>query len=291
MSVATKPPRTISRKPARAASRANPALPPGLLLSEVDAGLPFKVLIHDLNDTGKPAAKHTAADAAGWFDRARGFRSLRVKAGKFTKIKLKRAAPAVVLSPRESRMVSFVIPPEHRHLEPSLIKAFKLFSSVIWTDAPRVQQEKLHRMCQLLIEDIALPGTAITEATMRANAIRHLMEQGQWLKAADIAKLGRYSGSNPAAPASRWKKEGKVFAVDFKDQDLFAAYQFSDAMKPRPVIARVLAEFTNKRDPWKIAAWFASVNSWLGGKRPQDCLDDADAVIAAARQEIAGFDG
>jgi hypothetical protein len=126
---------------------------------------------------------------------------------------------------------------------------------------------------------------------MRADAIRHLLEKGKWLKAADIANLGGYSGSNPAAPANRWKKEGKVFAVNFRDQDLFAAYQFSDAMTPRPVIAKVLSIFKDKRDPWKIAAWFASVNSWLGGKRPQDCLDNPDAVIAAATQEISGFDG
>ena len=62
-------------------------------------------------------------------------------------------------------------------------------------------------------------------------------------------------------------------------------------MKPRSVIAEVLKLFKNKTDPWKVAAWFAGVNGWLRGKRPQDFLDEPERVIEAARQEVAGFDG
>ena len=126
---------------------------------------------------------------------------------------------------------------------------------------------------------------------MRANAIRHLIEEGSWLTAGQIAEQGGYSRSNPAEPASRWKREGKVFAISFKGQDLYAAFQFDGNLHPRPVIADVLRLFKDKNDPWKIAAWFASVNGWLRGRRPQDCLDEAALVTEAAKQEVSGFNG
>ena len=126
---------------------------------------------------------------------------------------------------------------------------------------------------------------------MRANVIRHLMTEGMWWTAADIAKHGSYSSSNPSEPANRWKKERKIYAVTFKGQNLFAAYQFDDQFKPRPVIKDVLDIFKRKSDPWKVAGWFASVNGWLRSKRPQDCLDEPEQVIAAAREEVARFDG
>ena len=62
-------------------------------------------------------------------------------------------------------------------------------------------------------------------------------------------------------------------------------------MKPRAVIAEVLKIFRHKEDAWTVAAWFASVNGWLRGKRPQDCLDEPALVIEAARQEVSGFEG
>lgn len=190
----------------------------------------------------------------------------------------------------DKSVLAIELKPEQRHLEASLFKAIDLLASMIDTKTSKLQKDRIERLGELLIEDIKLPPMVITEAGMRADTIRHLIEDGKWLTAAEIAKRGGYSKSNPAAPANRWKKEGKAFAVTFRGQDLFAAYQFDAAMKPRPVIAGVLTLLAKKRDPWKIAAWFGSVNGWLRGRRPQDCLDDSDAVLEAARQEAAGFD-
>lgn len=191
---------------------------------------------------------------------------------------------------RNAHVLAIELTPEKVHLEPSLRKALDILASVLDKDTDRLLEERMRRLGEFLIEGIELPQTAVTEAKMRAAVIRHLITKGSWLTAADIARQGKYSQSNPAEPANRWKREGKVFAVNFKDQDLFAAYQFDESMKPRGVVAEVLRLFKNKRDPWKIAGWFASVNGWLRGKRPQDCLDDPERVIESARQEIAGFE-
>ncbi len=191
---------------------------------------------------------------------------------------------------KDMHVLAFEMKPEQRYLEKPLLKAVEMLSSLLQAQVA-LQDEKMQRLVDLLIEDLALPQTAFTEAKMRGDAIRHLLTSGKWLTATEIGSLGNYSGSNPAAPANRWKKEGKVFAVTHKGKDFFAAYQFDDAMTPRPVMAEVLTLFVQKRDPWKIAAWFASVNGWLRGKRPQDCLDDVPSVVAAARQEVVGFNG
>ncbi len=191
---------------------------------------------------------------------------------------------------KDAHVLAIELKPEQRHLEGSLFKAIDLLASMINAGTGKLQEEKIRRLGEFLIEEVKLPPTTITEAGMRADSIRRLIGHGKWLSAAQIAKEGGYSKSNPAAPANRWKKEGKAFAVNFKGQDLFAAYQFDQAMKPRPVIAEALVVL-GKKDPWKIAAWFGSVNGWLRGRRPQDCLDDAAAVLQAAKQEAAGFDG
>ena len=190
----------------------------------------------------------------------------------------------------DKKVLAIELKPEQWHLEERIFEALDLLASMVEQKTAKLTSEKIRGLSEFLISDVKLPGSAIAEVTMRADTVRHLIEKGKWLTAAEIAKKGDYSKSNPAAPANRWKKEGKVYAVTFKGQDLFAAYQFDKAMKPLPVLAGLLKAL-GKSDPWKIAAWFGSANGWLRGKRPQDCLDDPAAVLEAAKQEAAGFDG
>ena len=191
----------------------------------------------------------------------------------------------------DKNVLAIELKPGQRHLEGSLVQAIDLLASMIEEKTTKLNEERIRRLGEFLIEDVKLPENALAEASMRADTVRHLIENGKWLTAAQIAKKGGYSKSNPAAPANRWKKEGKAFAVTFKGQDLFAAYQFDRSFKPRPAISGVLKALGDKGDPWKIAAWFGSANGWLRGKRPQDCLDDPVAVLQAAKQEAAGFNG
>jgi len=161
--------------------------------------------------------------------------------------------------------------------------------SVLEENFGKVQEDQVRRIGAFLTESIEVPQTAILEGRMRANAIRQVIEGGTWLTALQIAAEGGFSPSNPAEPASRWKREGKIFSIPFKGQDLYAAYQFDDDLRPRPVVAKVLKLFRQKKDPWKIAAWFAAENGWLGGVRPLDCLEDPGRVTDAAEHELSGI--
>ena len=63
-------------------------------------------------------------------------------------------------------------------------------------------------------------------------------------------------------------------------RDYFPPYALDPSTDYRP--AQGLAAFLGRKDGWGLAYWFASVNSFIGGKRPQDLL------IAAAQDDVAG---
>ena len=100
--------------------------------------------------------------------------------------------------------------------------------------------------------------------------------------AADIHKLMHGSQlSNPSEPASRWKREKRVFAVPIGRAQLFPRFQFADG-NPLPVIKEVLKRLPDGMTPWQIAFWFQSGNGWLDGRSPEEALGDEDAVLNAA---------
>jgi len=192
---------------------------------------------------------------------------------------------------KDKHVLALELLPAQQHLEPALLKALGLLLSALDERFAQAREDQVRRIVDFLTEGVEVSQAAMIEGKMRADAIRHLIEEGSWLNAGQIAELGGYSRSNPAEPANRWKREGRIFAVSFKGQDLYAAYLFDGTMQPRPVIAEVLKLFKHKTDTWKIAAWFASVNGWLKGQRPQDRLDEPALVLAAAREEVGGFNG
>lgn len=88
---------------------------------------------------------------------------------------------------------------------------------------------------------------------------------------------------NTSEPASRWKKEGRTFAVRLGRRDLYPAFQFLDG-KPHDVMRDVLAILPTDMTAWQTAFWFASGNGWLDGDEPQQRLDDGGRVVEAARR-------
>ena len=98
---------------------------------------------------------------------------------------------------------------------------------------------------------------------------------------------------NPSAPASDWKRRGKIYAVSWDGKEYFPAYQFSEALQPLPVMAEVLAQFGKVADTWQIAAWFHFPNGWLAaagpGEAPRDCLNERAALFPAIRHRLGRY--
>ena len=109
------------------------------------------------------------------------------------------------------------------------------------------------------------------------------VDETPMLTAEQIHKTsGRRSG-NKSEPASRWRKEGKTFAVRLAGRLLYPAFQFEDG-EPRRIVGEVLATLPADMTPWQKAFWFASGNGWLDGDEPQRRLDEGERVVAAARR-------
>lgn len=118
----------------------------------------------------------------------------------------------------------------------------------------------------------------------RGEARRHFLESVELLTSAMVGERGGSSARNASALASRWKGEGRIFAVPNGRADCFPAFQFDEVGQPRPEVAEVLRALPAGTE-WARALWWTAPNGWLNGQRPMDLFaGDAEAVIAAAHR-------
>jgi len=153
-------------------------------------------------------------------------------------------------------------------------------------------EAKYQSIIEAIVPDVPLPQHKLIEARMTAEARKSVLETGDWMTAAEVAKIAGFSTTNPSAQPNKWKREGQIFAIHHRGTDYFPGYALDASTHYRPAkgLARVLEVFRGKKDDWGLAYWFASVNSFLGGKRPQDLLiSKPDRVLAAAEDEVAGL--
>ncbi|WP_369928461.1 hypothetical protein [Xanthomonas sp. NCPPB 2632] len=135
------------------------------------------------------------------------------------------------------------------------------------------------------------PDHKIKLMKMEAEVRKTLLESGDFMTAADIADLAGLSTKNPGAQPNKWKAAGRIFAITRNNLDHFPIYALDRARDYRPleVMGRILDVFAGRKDPWRLAAWFASANSFLGGHLPKDVLESApDSVVDAAKDEVEG---
>lgn len=152
------------------------------------------------------------------------------------------------------------------------------------------QQETIKSIIEALMPSVPPPDYLLTEARMTAAARKAMLLGANWLTAAQIAEIAGLSSTNTSAQPNKWKKEGRIFAIHQEGSDYFPGYGLDPKTGYRPVkaLAEILGVFEGTRDGWGLAYWFGSVNSYLGGKRPQDLLIQSPSrVLAAARSEMA----
>lgn len=154
----------------------------------------------------------------------------------------------------------------------------------------RIAEQRREAMTERHIEtlvDLYLEGEERSDVDgeiERDNAelrARYLRETKTWT-AADIHEHmhGRQL-ANPSEPASRWRREGRVFAIRAGRAQLYPDFQFADG-GPRPVIADVLKRLPDDMTPWQMAFWFRAGNGWLDGRSPEEALEDREGVLKAA---------
>jgi hypothetical protein len=128
-------------------------------------------------------------------------------------------------------------------------------------------------------------GTA-SQAVRNAAARRDFLGEFPTLTSADVARAAGSAAKNAAALATRWRKEGRVFAVSWGGELRYPAFQFDDAGAPLPSIKPVLEVFQDVASDWQVALWFATPSPYLPRQaRPIQLVSDPDRLLMAAQAE------
>ena len=151
-------------------------------------------------------------------------------------------------------------------------------------------ENNIELMVRSILADAPRPDVhaelEMDNARLRADYLRETpMLSGVQVRAAS----GR-TPKNRSEPASRWKREGRIFAVRYGGRDLYPAFQFADG-QPRPVVKKILGLLPPSVTPWQIAMWFSSGNGWLDGAEPRERLDEPGEVLEAASRLASRTEG
>lgn len=192
-----------------------------------------------------------------------------------------KASLGEVREPREEWIVLRARDPE---LGRAVDQAIRLLDMQLAAPGSGRHGQPLDRMLELLVAGEDAPRSAveadilIDNLELRATYLR----ETAMLTSEDIHRGSGLRSRNVSEPASRWKREGRIFAVRQGRADLYPAFQFQDGA-PHPAVRSVLAAFPAKMTAWQKALWFASGNGWLDGDEPHRRLDDPERVVRAAR--------
>lgn len=110
-----------------------------------------------------------------------------------------------------------------------------------------------------------------------------ILASRDWLTTREIAKLGNFEISQ----LEDWKRERRIFSVVHNGGEYSPLYGFqSEPLRPNPNMKKVLDALA-ELEPWYVALWFDSVNSYLDGRRPKELLaSEPGKVEAAALEEV-----
>ena len=127
------------------------------------------------------------------------------------------------------------------------------------------QQEKLNKVIEGLLPEMAPSSAAFLQARMQADAKAQILNSGDYVRATEIARLAGYSENNPSAQPSKWKREQAIFVIEHNGADYFPLYGLNPekSYKPSPARSEILTVFHGVRSSWSIAFWFAGLNSFL----------------------------
>ncbi|MCH7935934.1 MAG: hypothetical protein IH994_02430 [Proteobacteria bacterium] len=154
----------------------------------------------------------------------------------------------------------------------------------------KISEERIEKALELLMTEDSFAkvdrNIEFDNAELRAD----FFGRETCFNSTDIHEISHQGGKNKSMPASRWKKDGRIFAVSFHGQDFFPKFQFREG-DPHPAMKKVLSALPKEMTPWQTAFWFTSENGWLNGSRPCDAIDDTDAVCRAAEMEGETFIG
>jgi hypothetical protein len=99
-----------------------------------------------------------------------------------------------------------------------------------------------------------------------------------------VAQFRRRKGPN-AAELAWWRARREIIAFQWRTDTWLPLFQFSRfELAPHPQMRPVLEALNSVYEPWGVANWFATPNTWLQDRSPVRVLmDNLPAVLYAAK--------
>lgn len=123
---------------------------------------------------------------------------------------------------------------------------------------------------------------------LQKRTVDAVLNGASWVTSKEVGTRADSNAANKHALASRLLKERRVFAIERAGRKEFPDYAFDPLGNPIPAMREVLGILAGYSS-FRLASWFESKSSRLGGRRPREVLvTDPQAVIAAARGHMLG---
>jgi hypothetical protein len=180
--------------------------------------------------------------------------------------------------------------PQNSHLTLSDIEELKrlmpeMFGLLLERRAMLGQRQR-QDLVNLLVSDVPMSAVDMKLARLQARSVVRIYKGTKWYSADEIGRQGGHGQANPGAAANRWKKNGQLFAIRRDGKDMYPRYALADDFTPLPGIRDILLAFKGW-DSLRIAGWFESTSSFLGGKRPRELvMRDPQKVLLAANDAV-----
>ena len=156
------------------------------------------------------------------------------------------------------------------------------------TLAPATAPERAPMPVQDMVDQSPIRRADPLIEKLQQRAVEQVLNGTTWLTSKEVSDQVDPAAKNKHALAHRLLGQRRVFAINRRNQKEFPRYQFDPLGQPIDAVARVLEIFQGYT-PFRIASWFESTSSELGGRRPREVLaDNPAAVIEAAAAHVRG---
>ena len=118
-----------------------------------------------------------------------------------------------------------------------------------------------------------------------------LIASRSWWTSQQVAQhlRGAVLDSNPSEPASRLRREFRLFGVRHGNKTLHPPFQIDDHGELRPGLERLIALLPRSPSNWTAAFWLFQPTARLDGQCPADVFPtDPERVIQAAEKDFRG---
>lgn len=205
-------------------------------------------------------------------------------------VEIAREPPVVQIRTSDHKVV-ITVEVKSQAMADAYLDSVELLTQAFCAQMAPIPAETISSIVSMIVPKAPVPSTLLREARMLAQAKTEILQSHDWVTAHEIAHLAHFSASNPSSQPNKWKQAGKIFALRHEGVDYFPIYGLDPGQGFRPFSAMesVISTFDSMKDAWAIAFWFATANTFLGGKRPKEALPTNPAgVLSAAQEEVSG---